>query len=101
MGRDWIVLQRNYPTIVDMAFRAADLTAKAVKDHLDRTFLEALRTADPTKNARDESEASPEATQQELDSLYTEVDDVMAMVIAQQHGNPLRRALENVRRSQQ
>jgi hypothetical protein len=77
--------------------------AGAVKDRLDRIYLESLRTADLAggiHNAPDVSDPPHETAKEELSSLYEEIDDMVTMVVAHDHGNPLRVALEDIRRAQ-
>ncbi|KIW22908.1 uncharacterized protein PV07_11156 [Cladophialophora immunda] len=65
---------------------------QTVKDRLDLTYLESL------SNAEDVSDGTLDTVQEDLDSLYSEIDDVVGMVVAQEHGNTLHAALQDVRR---
>ncbi|EXJ67574.1 uncharacterized protein A1O5_09587 [Cladophialophora psammophila CBS 110553] len=72
--------------------------AKAVKDHLDRTYLESLGGTDTASNTQAVADGTVDAVREDLGSLYSEIDDVVGMVVAQEHGNALHAALQSVRR---
>ncbi|KIX99007.1 uncharacterized protein Z520_05468 [Fonsecaea multimorphosa CBS 102226] len=73
--------------------------AKTLKDRLDCAYLETLSATDNSTNAQDVSDGTIDAVQEDLNSLYTEIDDVVGMVVAQQHGNALHEALRSVHRA--
>ncbi|KIW97427.1 uncharacterized protein Z519_01011 [Cladophialophora bantiana CBS 173.52] len=72
--------------------------AKTVKDRLDRTYLESLGGTDTASNAQAVAGGTVDAVREDLGSLYSEIDDVVGMVVAQEHGNALHAALQSVRR---
>ncbi|KIW65342.1 hypothetical protein PV04_07611 [Phialophora macrospora] len=77
--------------------------AGAVKDRLDRIYLESFHSADlagDAQNAHDVSEPTHETAKEELNSLYEEIDDMVTMVVAHDHGNALRAALQDFCRAQ-
>ncbi|OAL35197.1 hypothetical protein AYO20_05451 [Fonsecaea nubica] len=74
--------------------------AQTLKDRLDRAYLESLSRADIASSAQVVSDGTIDTVQEDLGSLYKEIDDVMGMVVAQEHGNALQAALQDVRRAQ-
>ncbi|KAH0842094.1 hypothetical protein FOPE_07544 [Fonsecaea pedrosoi] len=74
--------------------------AQTLKDRLDRAYLESLGSADIASSAQVVSDGTIDTVQEDLGSLYKEIDDVMGMVVAQEHGNALLAALQDVRRAQ-
>ena len=96
--------------------RAAELTralryfrAEAVRDWLDRTYLESLdisnsesNTVNPVSMGTEDvcvSAATLKDVQDDLGSLYTEIDDVMTMLVSQEHGNAIESALRGIQRA--
>ena len=77
------------------------LRADALKDRFDRTYLEALCTSNDSLNGQDVSDTSTEAIQSDLGSLYAEIEDVVTMVVANEHGNVVHTALHNARQAHQ
>lgn len=76
--------------------------ADAVKDLLDRSYLEALgRGEDEDISTVDDSSGAAVVTiQGDLGSLYAEIDDLVAMVASHEHGNSISVTLRNVQRLQ-
>ncbi len=74
--------------------------AEALKDRLDRIYLEALNTADVRGDVHEASGDLPEVVEADLSSLYTEIDDMVTMVVAHEHGDALNTGLQNARRIQ-
>lgn len=71
----------------------AKYTADTVRTRLDRVYLEAL--GDSQKGGIQE-EASPveaDDVEQEISTLYADIDDLIQMVIQQQHEGPILRAI--------
>ncbi|OAP63784.1 hypothetical protein AYL99_03011 [Fonsecaea erecta] len=73
--------------------------AQTVKDRLDCAYLESLSAADIVPSAQDVTDGTTDAVQGDLNSLYSEIDDVVGIVVAQEHGNALHAALQSVRRA--
>ena len=73
----------------------------SLKDRLDRIYLQAVPEA-PTNNIdpAEATEAIPEL-KRDIQSLYTEINDVVAMSIGQAHMNKVLRVLAEVRHEQQ
>lgn len=71
---------------------------EAVKDRLDRTYLESLGDAPELADA---SAATIQEIQQDLRCLYSEINDVVAMVASQEHGNAIDASLRHARRARQ
>jgi hypothetical protein len=72
--------------------------AAAIKDRLDRVYLESLTAIEdgqtlPTMETSD-------SVQQDLDSLYDEVDDVVNLVVEHGHGAALKTNLQRLRHHQ-
>lgn len=72
--------------------------AKAMKDRLDRTYLESLDTTkDVSGHSETASDGAVKVVTEDLNSLYAEIDDVITMVVVQEHGNALQAAFQDVR----
>ncbi|EXJ56843.1 hypothetical protein A1O7_07187 [Cladophialophora yegresii CBS 114405] len=89
---------------VDKLTRALHLfRATAVKDRFDRIYLESLHAADVAAGIRDVHDVSDPAestAEEELSSLYEEIDDMVTMVVAHDHGNALGVAFQDIRHAQ-
>ena len=62
--------------------------AEALKDRLDRTYLESLSTADIPQTATKAPDATDDSfkiAQEDLRLLYTEIDDVAGLAVAHDH----------------
>ncbi|KIX01604.1 uncharacterized protein Z518_09330 [Rhinocladiella mackenziei CBS 650.93] len=89
--------------------RVARLTAalryfrtKAIKDSLDRTYLQNLDGNPGTvQPAQEVSAAMIKEIQDDLGSLYTEINDVVTMVVAQEYGNPIDATISRLERNLQ
>jgi hypothetical protein len=72
----------------------------ALKDRLDRIFLENLHSdTSPADNQPEESAASTTLIsdlQQDINSLYTEIDDVATMPVEHEHRTRLRSCIEDI-----
>ncbi|KAJ9610385.1 hypothetical protein H2200_005162 [Cladophialophora chaetospira] len=75
--------------------------AEALKDRLDRVYLDALPTADAQgSGTHSAGDVLTTAIEEDLNSLYAEIDDMVAMVVAHDHRNGLGVALQSIRQSQ-
>ncbi|KAK5239838.1 hypothetical protein LTS06_012653, partial [Exophiala xenobiotica] len=72
--------------------------SRSMKDRLDRVYLDSLESFDAAKSSVDASGAGFEDTKSDLRSLYAEIDNVISMVMSQQHANLIEAALLNVQR---
>ncbi|KIV91809.1 hypothetical protein PV10_06307 [Exophiala mesophila] len=67
---------------------------QTVKDLLDLTYLQCvIRSPEERSEANPASETSRQV-QDDLGSLYSEIDDVVAMTVRQEHGNPTEKSLQ-------
>ena len=99
-GPDFEALQDR----ADKLVRALQLFhAEALKDRLDRTYLESLNALDASGDSSDALLDAPEITLRmvkgDLSSLYSEIDDVAAMVASHQYGSALKTSLQKVLRA--
>lgn len=87
---------------VDKLIRALQhFQAKAMKDRLDRIYLESIDTAQAvSEHSETVSNGALKAVKEDLNSLYAEIDDVITMVVAHEHGSALQAAFQNIRRLQ-
>jgi len=71
---------------------------QALKDRLDRIYLESLDPLTNGDDLSDISDASPVEVQIDLGSLYTEIDDVVSMLVSQEYGTRFDSALKTIER---
>ncbi|KAK4934718.1 hypothetical protein LTR10_024091 [Elasticomyces elasticus] len=70
--------------------------AQAIKDRLDRTYLESLEGSDANNAPLNVDDASATDVQEDLGSLYRDVDDVVTMVVSQEHAGGIERTLQDI-----
>lgn len=95
----------NTPHFDSLRVQAAKLTAalrhfrqQNLKNRLDRIYLESLDPSTYGDDLGDISDASPVEVQTDLGSLYAEIDDVVNMLVSQEHGDPFDSAFESMER---
>ncbi|KIW20033.1 hypothetical protein PV08_00608 [Exophiala spinifera] len=71
---------------------------QALKDRLDRIYLESLDPLTNGDDLSDISDASPVEVQTDLGSLYTEIDNVVSMLVSQEYGTRFDSALKTIER---
>ncbi|KAJ9633230.1 uncharacterized protein PV06_00928 [Exophiala oligosperma] len=93
------------PDIDSLRTRTAKLTAalchfrqQALKDRLDRIYLESLDRSTNGDDSNDFSDASATEVQTDLASLYAEIDDVVTMAVSQEFGNPFDSTVKTMER---
>ncbi|KAI9855618.1 MAG: hypothetical protein M1824_005945 [Vezdaea acicularis] len=82
---------------LSLGSRLAVFQAEAIRERLDRVFIESLEKAGAAKGANGQSstsQAETEALQEELESLYSEIDSVAEMASLQEYVHPLSRQLD-------
>ena len=85
--------------------------AEVVRDRLDCMYLESLDISNSDHNTTDQDtkvtgDVSVSATtlkdvENDLGSLYSEIDDVVTMLVLQDHVNPIESALRRIRSTRQ
>ncbi|KIV84965.1 hypothetical protein PV11_00710 [Exophiala sideris] len=70
--------------------------AQAIKDRLDRTYLESLERLDADDAPLDDGDTSATDVQGDLGSLYGDIDDVVTMVVSQEHASGIERSLQDI-----
>ncbi|KAI5289091.1 hypothetical protein KEM54_004434 [Ascosphaera aggregata] len=66
-------------------------TADTVRSRLDRVYLESI--IDPANDGLLQEGISPDEIEEEIDTLYADIDDLIAMIIHQQHEVPILQAI--------
>ena len=109
ISRSARVYHEGIPDLEALTDRAERLTralqlfqAEALKDRLDRVYLESLDSVVVSAdNYGDPSAAETdlETINEEMSSLYAEIDDVAKMVAVHEHGSTLRALLQSIRQA--
>jgi hypothetical protein len=104
------VKKKGAPDVEALQNRANRLThalqlfhAETLRDRLDRIYLESLSTVGISGHSQDNLDASKitlESVNEDLSSLYAEIDDVETMVVSQAYGSALHASLQSIRRAQ-
>ncbi|RMZ79430.1 hypothetical protein DV738_g3315, partial [Chaetothyriales sp. CBS 135597] len=99
-------LPSNNSRIELLATALAKHRADALRNHLDRIFLENLSTTPPADDDDDESPADSASAAEELhelekgiQALYIEIDDVSSMLVSQEYLQPLQASINQDRAS--
>jgi hypothetical protein len=71
--------------------------ASLVRDRLDRVYLESLDRSNSPFDIRFPAERTSAVVQDELNSLYLEIDDMATMMVDHDHGSALRADLHRIR----
>lgn len=75
--------------------------SSALKDSLDQVYLSALLQHDHDDLHDNDTEASVQALKADIETLYTEIDDIVTMMVTQQHTTKLKSTVDNATRMQQ
>ena len=67
-----------------------------IKDHLDCTYLQSLEKSRDRNPSGEPTLETANDVQQDLGTLYSEIDDVVTMMIAQQYEKPITTALNHI-----
>lgn len=67
---------------------------QTVKDLLDLTYLQRLSCSPDERSSVESAPETSTDVQVDLNSLYSEIDDVVTMTVRQEHGQPIEKSLQ-------
>jgi hypothetical protein len=99
-SRSWDEVDQLAVRINELESTLHNIRVTALKDRLDRVYLTTL--VDPShENTVPDPNMSAESLKEDIQSLYTEIEDVVTMLNSHDHINDLQRQLEAIGQKQQ
>jgi hypothetical protein len=98
-SRSWNEVDQLAGRVDELESTLHNIRVSALKDRLDRVYLGAL--VDFTHGTLPDPDVDARSLGQDIQSLYTEIEDVVTMLNAHDHINDLQRQLENIGQKQQ